>query len=400
MIQPTAPTAPAPAVTATALVAAQPGESAETGDFAALLSIQTLTVEQAPDAATALPAMIPAAFAAIPVPANGKILPVALPVALPDTEALPADPAPNQPASSPLAIATLPIALLKARPAAATAQAEPAETLPSVEVETEGDPTAPPLEPAAVVAALPVATLSAEPAPPTTAAAPASAQPAVPQVVTTAPAPQTPQPAPPQLDAPQLAKLPEAAPAEREAAVQQVRTLDLVTAQPIAATETVLAAPQIARDAAPAAITAAPTSERPHDFTALVDRLVAAREAMQPQSVTMAVRHAEFGAVQLRFQQDANGLSVAMASTDPDFARAVSAAVPPVQAASASDTATFNSGARSDQGSASADGSAQSRSGQQAPRDDRAAARANPTPAANRGPSGAESDTARSGIFA
>ena len=52
MIQPTAPTAPAPAVTAVAIVAAQPGESAETGDFAALLSIQTLTVEQAPDAAT------------------------------------------------------------------------------------------------------------------------------------------------------------------------------------------------------------------------------------------------------------------------------------------------------------------------------------------------------------
>ena len=121
---------------------------------------------------------------------------------------------------------------------------------------------------------------------------------------------------------------------------------------------------------------------------------------MQPQSVTMAVRHAEFGAVQLRFQQDASGLSVAMASADPDFARAVSAAVPPVQAASASDTATFNSGARSDQGSASADGSAQSRSGQQAPRDDRAAARANPSPAANRGPTGAEPDTARTGIFA
>ena len=399
MIQPTAPTAPAPAVTAVAIVAAQPGESAETGDFAALLSIQTLTVEQAPDAATALPAMIPAAIAAMPVPANGKILPVALPVALPDalpdTEALPADPAPNQPASSPLAIATLPIALLKARPAAATAQAEPAETLPSVEVETEGDPTAPPLEPAAVVAALPVATLSAEPAPPTTAAAPASAQPAVPQMVTTAPAPQTPQPAPPQLDAPQLAKLPEAAPAEREAAVQQVRTLDLVTAQPIAATETVLAAPQIARDAAPAAITAAPTAERPHDFTALVDRLVAAREAMQPQSVTMAVRHAEFGAVQLRFQQDASGLSVAMASADPDFARAVSAAVPPVQAAS--DSASFSQGGRGDQGSASADGG---RTGQQSQRDERGSARANPSPAANRGPTGAEPDTARSGIFA
>jgi len=72
----------------------------------------------------------------------------------------------------------------------------------------------------------------------------------------------------------------------------------------------------------------------PQDFTHLIDRLVAARESAQPQAATLALAHAEFGPVELRFSQDGNGLSVTMASRDPDFARAVQAAVPPVGASS------------------------------------------------------------------
>lgn len=427
MIQPAAPSSASPALTVAVTVAGQPGESVEPADFAALLNIQTLTAGPTEDAPVAQPGLLVAATAALPVPANGKILPVGLPVALPSeapaAQAQPVDqdPAAAPPAALPSAVATLPTALLKARPAGPAAQAGPADAPQQTMSEDAAEPADPAIavtEPLATlpVIALPAVTLvsqpaspgglashaetalSGEPGRPTQAPIAASPQPAMSQPAVTQPAvsaagQQTPPPSTPQLTA-----LPEAAPAEREAAVQQVRMIEPAAAQPVAASETVLAAPPVIRDAAPAAITATTTAaERPHDFTALVDRLVAAREAMQPQSVTMAVRHAEFGAVQLRFQQDASGLSVAMASADPDFARAVSAAVPPVQPASAGDNASFNQSGRGDPGSASADGG---RTGQQAPREERGTARANPAPAANRSPSQAEPDTARNGIFA
>ena len=427
MIQPTAPSSASPALTVAVTVAGQPGESVEPADFAALLNIQTLTAGPTEDAPVAQPGLLVAATAALPVPANGKILPVGLPVALPSeapaAQAQPVDqdPAAAPPAALPSAIATLPTALLKARPAGPAAQAAPADAPQPTMSEDVAEPADPAIAVAEPLATLPVialhavtpvsqpaspgepaspaeTALSREPGRPTHAPIAASPQPAMSQPAVTQPAvsaagQQTPPPSTPQLTA-----LPEAAPAEREAAVQQVRMIEPAAAQPVAASETVLAAPPVIRDAAPAAITATTTAaERPHDFTALVDRLVAAREAMQPQSVTMAVRHAEFGAVQLRFQQDASGLSVAMASADPDFARAVSAAVPPVQAASTSDTASFSQQGRSEPGSASADGG---RSGQQTPREERAAARANPSPAAGRSQSEASDDGARNGIFA
>lgn len=75
---------------------------------------------------------------------------------------------------------------------------------------------------------------------------------------------------------------------------------------------------------------AQPTAQGPQDFAALIDRLAAARESAAPQAATLALAHAEFGQVELRFASDGAGLSVAMASADPDFARAVQAAVPPV----------------------------------------------------------------------
>lgn len=422
MIQPTAPSSASPALTVAVTVAGQPGESVEPADFAALLNIQTLTAGPTEDAPVAQPGLLVAATAALPVPANGKILPVGLPVALPSeapaAQAQPVDqdPAAAPPAALPSAIATLPTALLKARPAGPAAQAGPADAPQQTMSEDAAEPADPAIAVTEPLATLPVIALVSQPASPGEPASPAEtalsrepgrptqapiaaspqpamSQPAVTQPAVSAAGQQTPPPSTPQLTA-----LPEAAPAEREAAVQQVRMIEPAAAQPVAVSETVLAAPPVIRDAAPAAITATTTAaERPHDFTALVDRLVAAREAMQPQSVTMAVRHAEFGAVQLRFQQDASGLSVAMASADPDFARAVSAAVPPVQAASASDTASFSQQGRSEPGSASADGG---RSGQQTPREERAAARANPSPAAGRSQSEASDDGARNGIFA
>lgn len=426
MIQPAAPSSASPALTVAVTVAGQPGESVEPADFAALLNIQTLTAGPTEDAPVAQPGLLVAATAALPVPANGKILPVGLPVALPSeapaAQAQPVDqdPAAAPPAALPSAIATLPTALLKARPAGPAAQAAPADAPQPTMSEDVAEPADPAIAVAEPLATLPVIALVSQPASPGEPASPAEtalsrepgrptqapiaaspqpamSQPAVTQPAVSAAGQQTPPPSTPQLTA-----LPEAAPAEREAAVQQVRMIEPAAAQPVAASETVLAAPPVIRDAAPAAITATTTAaERPHDFTALVDRLVAAREAMQPQSVTMAVRHAEFGAVQLRFQQDASGLSVAMASADPDFARAVSAAVPPVQAASTSDTASFSQQGRSEAGhGGTAEGFAQSRSGQQTPREERGTARANPAPAANRSPSQAEPDTARNGIFA
>lgn len=72
---------------------------------------------------------------------------------------------------------------------------------------------------------------------------------------------------------------------------------------------------------------------RPLDFAGLVDRLVQARDAAAPQAISFALNHAEFGKISLRFEHDVTGLSVGMTSPDPDFARAVSAAMPPDRAA-------------------------------------------------------------------
>lgn len=67
------------------------------------------------------------------------------------------------------------------------------------------------------------------------------------------------------------------------------------------------------------------------DMSALVDRLVEARAAMRSgastQWVQTSIQHAEFGRVALQIRQDGNNLSVAMASSDPDFAPAAQAAL-------------------------------------------------------------------------
>lgn len=85
---------------------------------------------------------------------------------------------------------------------------------------------------------------------------------------------------------------------------------------------------------------------QPRDFAALMDRLISARDAAQtglPQSVHVAVNHAEFGSISLNFQHDKGGLAVSLASADPDFARAVQAGIPAAAAAASADSATRDS---------------------------------------------------------
>lgn len=147
--------------------------------------------------------------------------------------------------------------------------------------------------------------------------------------------------------------------------------------------------------AAPAPV----ASLRPHDFTALVDRLVAAREAAQPQRALLTVAHAEFGPVELRFRHEERGLAVSLASADPDFARVAAAAAPPNLPFS---TAQFGSadssqpGARGDAGSALGGSATNQSRGQQSERRGEAA------PQSNHPPHSAATGTAarRSGIFA
>jgi hypothetical protein len=74
-----------------------------------------------------------------------------------------------------------------------------------------------------------------------------------------------------------------------------------------------------------------------HDFGAIVDRLMEARDAAGPRDVNVAVNHADFGPVSLHFRHDEAGLSVSVASADPEFARAINAAVPAASAAASAD---------------------------------------------------------------
>lgn len=158
--------------------------------------------------------------------------------------------------------------------------------------------------------------------------------------------------------------------------------------------------PQNAGQGASAA--AAPVSQR-SDFTALVDRLIQAREVADPVSVHAAIAHAEFGQVSLRFEQGDQGLSVTMASSDPGFAPAVQAAITgPEAAGSASDGAGRDSAPRQD-GNASAGGRSefsQARGGQSDQRREGAPAE-HRAPRAGRSRADHEQDQSpRGGIFA
>lgn len=72
----------------------------------------------------------------------------------------------------------------------------------------------------------------------------------------------------------------------------------------------------------------ASTVERPIDFGTLVETIARARTDTQGAvgPVTVALAHAEFGKVSLRFQNDDDGMTVGMTSQDPGFAPAAAAA--------------------------------------------------------------------------
>lgn len=119
-----------------------------------------------------------------------------------------------------------------------------------------------------------------------------------------------------------------AAPAVRSVLAERTATdLSAVPATADSQPQLAAAAPISSAPATPAPATGAPVVELPrHDFAALVDRLVEARNASASQSTHASLNHAEFGQVSLHFQQDGDNLKVGMSSADPDFARAAQAA--------------------------------------------------------------------------
>lgn len=96
-----------------------------------------------------------------------------------------------------------------------------------------------------------------------------------------------------------------------------------------AATSSPILAAQDMRSAAAASLSPAPNAPgdaQRHDFAAIVDRLVEAREAVQPQTVKAAINHTAFGQVALNFDYSGSSLTVSMRSDDPAFAPAAQAA--------------------------------------------------------------------------
>ena len=136
--------------------------------------------------------------------------------------------------------------------------------------------------------------------------------------------------------APAPAPIPKSSRAGHSAAPTLLESASQLIAAPLAPGSTAAAL------ATPMPIAGPAAADRPLDFTAVLDRLVAAREAVQPQPAALTVAHSEFGPVRLHFAQDERGLAVTLASADPDFARAVAAAPPPVLPANPAQSAGTN----------------------------------------------------------
>lgn len=408
--------------------AAGPVDGAETegADFGALLALQGLP--PAPESEIAMPPpTLPGATAAATAPASpGKILPPILPV--------------EQPAT-PLALA-VPV---KPGGHATPVPAKTAKERPQAKL---ADETAANEEPLAFVDAPPVALVLPTPAPGTTvlpaptapvATAPEHAAPrdrpagsepsttatSIPNPLeparslipaqsarlTRAPAGEQMQEPPVSPSSAQTAVTPAAATLARPAeevriALALPRTLgapqvagELKAASPDNPAEPI-AALSLPASPAPAAhfpvIQAAPQI-RPHDFAALIDRLSAARDAVQPQAISITVAHQDFGPVRLHFRPEEAGLSVAMSSADPDFARAAAAAPPAVLPVSASAEASFGQN-RSDGAAGQAGtqaGGGQSRGASTSQREGHGQPQANPTPRGQQ-----QRPAPRPGIFA
>ena len=212
--------------------------------------------------------------------------------------------------------------------------------------------------------------------------------------------PAAPQPAQETLRAPGVLRVEIALPGTLEAPAKPLEKLLPAVRRLLFAEPAMPASAALLQPHAPIqALAPAPGSAAPHDFAALVDRLVAAREAVQPQGATLTVAHAEFGPIELRFRHEAHGLAVALTSADPDFARAAAAA-PPVNLPGI--TAGLNahepgpSASTRDTGSAGGGTASNQCRGQQSERRSETAQQFNHSPRGNR----LREDARRSGIFA
>lgn len=311
---------------------------ADAGQAAAAETAVTVPVLDLP----ALPVIVAAATQAAVDPAAAKIAPggkaPALPQAVIAGQAAAAAPQPGEPT---IQVAPNP--------------SVPAPSIQNVAANAPAQAAAPAAPAAPAVPVLTVPAAPADTAPAVVTVVPAQAQPqaqlggqAVTARIKVAAKAADGQPAAAADPAEPAAPALRAALADRAPAVAPEPTAPTV---PLAADGQAQAAP-----AAPAA-TAATAGLPRHDFAALVDRLIEARNASATNTVHASVNHAEFGRVSLQFQQDGKDLSVAMSSADPEFAVAVQAAMPAERAAANADT-----GSRG-QGQSQAQAQAQAQSG-------------------------------------
>lgn len=271
----------------------------------------------------------PVAVAPDPLPAPAPEPPTPVGLALSAQaarQAVPLAPIANDPA--PTQVAANPICAVTGRPAAMAMV---------FEVAPREIPAAP-TRASAAPAAIPVALLVSA----ATAVVEVARKPQAPNPVSTEPAAQepiAPAPAAPPIDAPAHKRTlgPALHAAVLSAPPQDQELTDPASPPSIrpvvtqnATTGLAAAPPADLHQAAPTVLAPRfPEAPQPHDFVTLVDRLVAARDAAAPAPVSVSVPHAEFGRVAVRFDRDDRGLSVALTSPDPDFARAVTAALPP-----------------------------------------------------------------------
>lgn len=421
-----------------------PGEGAELADFGALLalSVSLGTAEAAPGEVADAPLL--AAPPAEGSPATGgKSLPVSLPPALPVIDVPKPATAQSEPVppSQPIK-PDIPVSRVLGKAKAETEFGEPAQTSADASEITEAPPVSvavlseatPPVQPtvqlsvavplpasvpAAVEAAAPESDLSAPPAPQPAAAALVHAAPqaaflrglrpgrstgqapdgeaALPVQPPSQLQPQTVAAAPAsigqvRIELPPVPPVMRALPKDERLPVETVPALDTAAA-PAAGS----ANPALSANPAPALTQPLDQPTRPQDFSALIDRLVAARDASQPQAIAVSVPHVEFGQIHLRFRQDEAGLAVAMTSADPGFARAASAMPPvlPVSDPQAAQNQPGQTSARQD----SAAGTGQSGNGQQR---GTASERRHDQPHSNHAPASARQGQGqrRPGIFA
>lgn len=361
---------------AQALLGTTAGSDGEAADFSALLDglAAQLVPGTDPDASSGdvLGEVTPAVPEGELTATTGKILPLELPSAeVPVPEARPGIRAVQLPAETPVP-AQLPLAVSAMADASedlGTAQPEPEEAedadTPSAAPQA---PNAPAVKPAPILAAIVPAAPQiqvAEPTPPALQSQGGADRPNAPQT---------------DLVAPQLAAQGERAVAAapihaRGRSSEAAAPASSVAPSPSEAVRMDLALQGPAATVQGGAVQPAspPPQVRPHEFAALIDRLAAAREGVATHTVSLTVAHQDFGPVRLHFRPDELGLSVSMASADPDFARIAAAAPPPVLPVQASEPASTTSNQRGEssaQASTQGQGSPQSRGGSSERRDE------------------------------